>query len=91
MSGLLSLRSSHTALVDSLREERASALMQAMGYEPSTAGVAAAYPFADAFVLDATDATELDRPTVRTDISIETPDDAARVRAAVERAVTATQ
>ena len=69
----------------------AGALMQAMGYEPSTAGVAAAYPFADAFVLDATDTTELDRPTVRTDISIETPDDAARVRAAVERAVTATQ
>ena len=31
MSGLLSLRSSYTALVDSLREERASVLVQAMG------------------------------------------------------------
>ncbi|WP_251964564.1 biotin transporter BioY [Salinibacter ruber] len=31
MSNLLSLRSSHTALVDALREERASALLQAVG------------------------------------------------------------
>ncbi len=30
----------------------AGKLMDAVGYEPSTAGVAAAYPFADAFVLD---------------------------------------
>jgi LPPG:FO 2-phospho-L-lactate transferase len=69
----------------------AGALMQAMGYAPSTAGVAAAYPFADAFVLDTADATKLERPTVRTDITIETPDDAERVRTAVEEAATATQ
>ena len=69
----------------------AGALMEAMGHAPSTAGVAAAYPFADAFVLDTTDATELDRPTLRTDITIETPDDAARVRTAVEEAAAATQ
>jgi LPPG:FO 2-phospho-L-lactate transferase (EC 2.7.1.-) len=62
-----------------------------MGYEASTAGVAAAYPFADAFVLDTADPTDLGRPVVRTDIGIETPDDAARVRAAVEAAATATQ
>jgi LPPG:FO 2-phospho-L-lactate transferase len=69
----------------------AAALMRAMGYDASTAGVAAAYPFADAFVLDTADPTDLGRPVVRTDIGIETPDDAARVRAAVEAAATATQ
>ena len=69
----------------------AAALMRAMGYDASTAGVAAAYPFADAFVLDEDDPTALERPVVRTDISIETPGDAARVREAVVDAVTATQ
>jgi LPPG:FO 2-phospho-L-lactate transferase len=69
----------------------AAALMRAMGYDASTAGVAAAYPFADAFVLDIDDPTSLDRPTVRTDITIDTPEDATRVRSAVERATTATQ
>ena len=69
----------------------AAALMQAMGYDASTRGVAAAYPFADAFVLDEADGTTLERPVVRTDISIETPEDAARVRGAVADAVTATQ
>ena len=38
----------------------AAELMSGVGYEPSTAGVAAAYPFADAFVLDHEDDTELE-------------------------------
>jgi LPPG:FO 2-phospho-L-lactate transferase len=56
----------------------AAALMAAVGDEPSTAGVAAAYPFADAFVLDDADGTELDRPVVRTDTTMD--DDAAAER-----------
>ncbi|PSP33454.1 hypothetical protein BRC64_03695, partial [Halobacteriales archaeon QH_10_67_22] len=35
-------------------------LLAATGREPSTAGVAAAYPFADAFVVDGADGTDLD-------------------------------
>ncbi|RLM57301.1 2-phospho-L-lactate transferase [Halobellus sp. Atlit-31R] len=63
----------------------AAELMAGVGREPSTAGVAAAYPFVDAFVLDAADDTELDRPVVRTDTRIDGPDDAERVaRAAAE-------
>lgn len=65
----------------------AAELMAAVGYDPSTAGVADAYPFADAFVLDDDDGTELDRPTVRTDIGIDEADDADRVMAAVETAL----
>ncbi len=65
----------------------AAKLMEAAGYAPSTAGVAAAYPFADAFVLDAADGTQLDRPVERTDTQIATPDDAARVYAACDRAL----
>jgi LPPG:FO 2-phospho-L-lactate transferase len=60
-------------------------LMAGVGYEPSTAGVADAYPFADAFVLDDVDGTDLDRPVVRTDTRIDGADDAERVmRAALD-------
>jgi LPPG:FO 2-phospho-L-lactate transferase len=60
----------------------AAELMRGVGLDPSTAGVAEAYPFADAFVLDEADGTDLDRPVVRTDTRIDGPDDAARVRGA---------
>jgi LPPG:FO 2-phospho-L-lactate transferase len=66
----------------------AADLMAAEGYDPSTAGVADCYPFADAFVLDSADGTELDRPVVRTDTEMNTEDDAARVVRAVEQALT---
>lgn len=65
----------------------AAELMVAEGYEPSTAGVAAAYPFADAFVLDEADRTSLDRPTVRTDTTMSSPDDAERVAGACQEAL----
>jgi LPPG:FO 2-phospho-L-lactate transferase len=65
----------------------AAKLMAGVGYEPSTRGVADAYPFVDAFVLDAEDGTDLDRPVVRTDTRIDDPTDAARVRRACERAL----
>ncbi|MFB6092326.1 MAG: 2-phospho-L-lactate transferase [Haloquadratum sp.] len=65
----------------------AADLMAGVGREPSTAGVAAAYPFADAFVLDAADGTDLDRPVVRTDTRIDDADDAARVARAAEAAL----
>jgi LPPG:FO 2-phospho-L-lactate transferase len=65
-------------------------LMAATGREPSTAGVAAAYPFADAFVLDEADDAALDRSVVRTDTTLDTPADGRRVceavRTALERA-----
>ena len=62
-------------------------LMAGTGREPSTGGVAAAYPFADAFVLDDADGTELDRPTVRTDTAIADADDAERVARACREAL----
>ena len=65
----------------------AAELMEGVGREPSTAGMAEAYPFADAFVLDEADGTELDRPVVATDTTIESPADGERVAAAVERAL----
>ncbi|KTG08528.1 2-phospho-L-lactate transferase [Haloprofundus marisrubri] len=65
----------------------AAELMRGVGYEASTAGVADAYPFADAFVLDEEDGTDLDRPVVRTDTSLDGSDDAARVMSAVEEAL----
>jgi LPPG:FO 2-phospho-L-lactate transferase len=65
----------------------AAELMAAEGYEPSTAGVAEAYPFADAFVLDEADGTELDRPVVRTHTRMDGEDDAARVARAVDEAL----
>jgi LPPG:FO 2-phospho-L-lactate transferase len=57
----------------------AADLMAGTGREPSTAGVAAAYPFADAFVLDHEDQTSLDRPVVRTDTTLADDADAERV------------
>ena len=65
----------------------APALMRGVGREASTAGVAAAYPFADAFVLDDGDPTELDRPVVRTDTRMDDADDAERVARAVDTAL----
>ncbi|MDZ5810438.1 2-phospho-L-lactate transferase [Halorubrum sp. AD140] len=68
----------------------AADLMAGVGREPSTAGVADAYPFADAFVLDAADPTDLpDRHVERTDTRIDDPDDAERVARACERALAA--
>jgi LPPG:FO 2-phospho-L-lactate transferase len=67
----------------------AADLMSGVGREPNTAGVAEAYPFADAFVLDTGDGTDLDRPTVRTDTTLDAPDDAARVARAVSEALEA--
>jgi LPPG:FO 2-phospho-L-lactate transferase len=69
----------------------AAELMAAEGYEPSTAGVAEAYPFVDAFVLDNADGTALNRPVVRTDTEMNTDEDAARVARAVEQALTEVQ
>ena len=65
----------------------AAKLMDAEGYEPSTAGVADAYPFADAFVLDEADGTSLDRPVVRTDTEIGREADAERMARAVVEAL----
>jgi len=67
----------------------AADLMRGVGLDPSTAGVADAYPFVDAFVLDAEDDTDLDRPVVRTDTRIDGPDDARRVVRAVVDALSA--
>ena len=66
----------------------AAKLMDAVGYDPSTAGVAEAYPFADAFVLDDEDGTDLSRPVVRTDTRMDDEDDARRVAEAVAEALT---
>ncbi|MFC7142164.1 2-phospho-L-lactate transferase [Halosimplex aquaticum] len=66
-------------------------LMEAEGYEASTAGVAEAYPFADAFVLDGDDGTDLGRPVVRTDTRMDDEDDAARVARAVNEALEAVE
>jgi LPPG:FO 2-phospho-L-lactate transferase len=65
----------------------AGKLMAAAGYDGSTAGVAAAYPFVDAFVLDSADDTDLDRPIIRTDTRIETESDATRVARATKEAL----
>ncbi|SFR30618.1 MULTISPECIES: 2-phospho-L-lactate transferase [Halorubrum] len=67
----------------------AAELMSGVGREPSTAGVAEAYPFADAFVLDEADRTDLDRHVERTDTRIDDADDAERVALACERALEA--
>ena len=69
----------------------AAKLMAAVGYEPSTAGVTDAYDFADAFVLDDADDTELTRPVVRTDTTLDSAADARRVHAAVEDALEAVE
>ncbi|MFC4448200.1 2-phospho-L-lactate transferase [Halorussus aquaticus] len=65
----------------------AAKLMAAAGFDPSTKGVAQAYPFADAFVLDDDDGTDLDRPVVRTDTEMEDEADAERVARAVADAL----
>lgn len=65
----------------------AAKLMAAQGFRPSTAGVAEAFPFADAFVLDEKDETGLDRPVIRTDTRIADDDDAARVWSACRDAL----
>lgn len=65
----------------------AADLMAGTGREPSTRGVAGAYDFADAFVLDTDDATRLDRPVVRTDTRMDTDADAARVARACRDAL----
>ncbi|SEH47817.1 LPPG:FO 2-phospho-L-lactate transferase [Halopenitus malekzadehii] len=67
----------------------AAELMAGVGIDPSTAGVAAAYPFADAFVLDADDGTDLDREVVRTNTRIENAADAERVARACQSALAA--
>ena len=61
----------------------AAELMAGVGMEPSTRGVAEAYPFADAFVLDEADDTDLGRPVVRTDTALDTESDSLRVARAV--------
>jgi LPPG:FO 2-phospho-L-lactate transferase len=65
----------------------AADLMAGVGREPSTAGVAEAYPFADAFVLDSDDGTALDRPVVQTDTTMDDESDAERVARAVADAL----
>jgi LPPG:FO 2-phospho-L-lactate transferase len=65
----------------------AAKLMDAVGHEPSTRGVADAYPGVDAFVLDEADGTELDRPVVRTDTTLDTAADAERVARACREAL----
>ncbi|ELZ20871.1 LPPG:FO 2-phospho-L-lactate transferase [Natrinema limicola JCM 13563] len=62
-------------------------LMAAVDAEPSTEGLASVYPFVDAFVIDADDDADFDRPTVRTDIRIDDAEDAARVTRAVDDAI----
>ncbi|WP_123537124.1 2-phospho-L-lactate transferase [Halosimplex salinum] len=66
-------------------------LLEAEGYEASTAGVDEAYPFADAFVLDEDDGTDLDRPVVRTDTRMDDEEDATRVARAVADALEAVE
>lgn len=72
---------------DELFSGPAADLMSAVGAEPSTKGLATAYPFADAFVIDEDDDTTFTVPTVRTDITIESQSDAARVIRAVDEAL----
>ncbi|ADD04199.1 2-phospho-L-lactate transferase [Natrialba magadii ATCC 43099] len=62
-------------------------LMEAVNAEPSTEGLAAAYPFADAYVIDTDDDAEFDRPTIQTDIRIDGEADAERVIRAIAEAI----
>lgn len=66
----------------------AAKLMDAVGYDPSTTGVASAYPFVDAFILDNADTTSLDRPVFRTDTALTGPDAARQLYEVCERAIT---
>ena len=54
-------------------------LMIADGYDANTAGLMKMYPFVDAFVIDSTDKTKMDRPVVKTNIRIDGKVDAVRV------------
>ena len=70
----------------------AAELMAGVGLDPSTAGVADAYPFADAVVLDDDDPTDIDRALAGvhveyTDTRIDDADDAERVARACDRAL----
>ncbi|WP_276301683.1 2-phospho-L-lactate transferase [Halorussus lipolyticus] len=65
----------------------AADLMEGVGFDPSTKGVAEAYPFADAFVLDDHDDTDLDRPVIKTDTEMNDDEDADRVARAVADAL----
>ncbi|MFC4988261.1 2-phospho-L-lactate transferase [Saliphagus infecundisoli] len=65
----------------------AAELMRATGREPTTAGLAEAYPFADAVVVDSGDGGDLPVPTVETNIRIDGEADARRVREAALRAI----
>ncbi|MCU4741514.1 2-phospho-L-lactate transferase [Natronoglomus mannanivorans] len=65
----------------------AGKLMEAVGAEPNTSGLATAYPFADAFVVDERDSTEFSRPTFRTDITIDNRSDASRIVQTVANAI----
>jgi len=62
-----------------------SKLMEAVGASPSSAGLRTAYPFVDGFVLDEDDGTDMGKPTARTDLTIEGPEDAARITEAADR------
>jgi LPPG:FO 2-phospho-L-lactate transferase len=72
---------------DRLFSGPAAKLMEAVGLEASTAGMVESYPFADAFVVDERDPTSLGRPTVTTDIGIDSSEDSTRVMAAVADAL----
>jgi len=64
-----------------------SKLMEAVGATPATAGLRTAYPFADAFVLDEDDDTDLGAPTVRVDTEMSDTEDAERVAEACAEAL----
>ncbi len=57
----------------------AAALMNAVGYEPSTAGLPQAYPFLDRVIVSDTEPTSLPVPMDRIDITIDGPADASRL------------
>lgn len=86
------LRQTPTVMVSPFIEKEvfsgpAAQLMEGLGYEASTAGVAAMLPHVDHFVLDSADSTVLDRPTSQTDTRIESVEDARRVARACHEAV----
>jgi LPPG:FO 2-phospho-L-lactate transferase len=66
-------------------------LMAAVGGDPSTQGLANAYPFADAFVVDEDDDASFDVHEERTDVRIDGREDAERVVQAVTRAIDAVE
>jgi LPPG:FO 2-phospho-L-lactate transferase len=61
-------------------------MMNGVGLPPGTVGLERAYPFADVFVVDENEPVDLDYPTVRTDLTIDDREDAARVVGVVDRA-----